>query len=67
MTVALHLDPDPEATEEAVIEDGRITSHVVMLTPDSVRQLLVARGTIPGKSTDGEHARHGVSGGGAGK
>lgn len=43
-----------EATEEAVIAGGRITSHVVMLTPDSVRQLLVARGTIPGAPAGGD-------------
>ena len=47
-----------EATEEAVIEDGRITSHVVMLTPDSVRKLLVARGTIPGAPAEGAQAHH---------
>lgn len=54
-----------EATEEAVIADGQITSHVVMLTPDSVRKLLVARGTIPTSPAGGEsdlsaHRTHAV-------
>lgn len=37
-----------EANAEAVIEGGRITTHVVMLTPGSARALLSARGAIPG-------------------
>ena len=36
-----------EGNAEAVIEDGRIAAHVVMLTPESVRELLTAFGTIP--------------------
>ena len=39
-----------EANAEAVVEDGRITTQVVVLTPGSVRELLTARGTIPGPS-----------------
>jgi hypothetical protein len=33
-----------EATSEIVVIDGRIMTHVVLLTPDSVRQLQAARG-----------------------
>jgi hypothetical protein len=33
-----------EATSEIVVIDGRIMTHVVVLNPDSVRQLLDARG-----------------------
>ncbi len=36
-----------EANVEAVVVDGRFTTHVVMLTPGSVRELLTALGTIP--------------------
>ncbi len=39
-----------EATTEAVVVDGQITTHVVMLTPASVRELLAALGTIPASS-----------------
>ena len=34
-----------EATSEIVVIDGRIMTHVVVLTPDSVRRLQSARGT----------------------
>ena len=34
-----------EAQSEVVVIDGRIATHVVLLTPDSVRQLQAARGT----------------------
>jgi uncharacterized protein (TIGR02246 family) len=37
-----------EANAEAVVQGGRITTHVVMLTPGSARALLTARGAIPG-------------------
>ena len=36
-----------EANVEAIVVDGRFTTHVVMLTPGSVRALLSALGTIP--------------------
>ena len=56
-----------DATTEAVIVDGTIRTHVVMLTPESVRKLLIARGPIPTPSTGtdaGEdqsaHRAHGV-------
>lgn len=39
-----------EANTEAVVVDGRITTHVVMLTPSSVRELMAALGTIPAAS-----------------
>ena len=45
-----------EANTEAVVVDGRITSHVVMLTPASVRALLTARGTIPAAPAGGAQA-----------
>jgi hypothetical protein len=35
-----------EANAEVVVIDGRIATHVVVLTPESVRQLLTARGAI---------------------
>jgi ketosteroid isomerase-like protein len=34
-----------EATSEIVVIDGRIMTHVVVLTPESVRQLQAARGS----------------------
>jgi hypothetical protein len=34
-----------EAHSEVVVVDGRIMTHVVLLTPESVRQLQAARGT----------------------
>ncbi len=34
-----------EATSEIVVIDGRIMTHVVLLTPESVRQLQAAGGT----------------------
>jgi ketosteroid isomerase-like protein len=34
-----------EAHSEVVVVDGRIMTHVVLLTPDSVRQLQAARGS----------------------
>ncbi|MBA3517605.1 MAG: nuclear transport factor 2 family protein [Rhizobiales bacterium] len=48
-----------EATTEAVVVDGQITTHVVMLTPASVRELLAALGTIPASSPQ-EPFSHGV-------
>ena len=35
-----------EAHAEMVLIDGRIMTHVVVLTPESVRQLQAARGAI---------------------
>ena len=55
-TFAVRIASDPwralgiealEANAEAVVVDGRITTHVEMLTPGSVRRLLSARGTLP--------------------
>ncbi len=43
-----------EADVEAVVADGRFTSHVVMLAPGSVRALLTALGTIPGAPAGAE-------------
>ena len=37
-----------EAHSEVVVVDGRIMTHVVLLTPESVRQLQAARGTTTG-------------------
>ena len=34
-----------EAHSEIVVIDGRIATHVVLMTPESVRQLQAARGT----------------------
>ena len=34
-----------EAHSEMVVIDGRIATHVVLMTPESVRQLQAARGT----------------------
>ncbi len=52
-----------EADVEAVVVDGRISTHVEMLTPGSVRALLTARGTIPVPAAGGEleaaHQPHG--------
>ena len=36
-----------EAHSEVVVIDGRIMTHVVLLTPESVRQLQAAGGTTP--------------------
>ena len=47
-----------EANTEAVVVDGRIASHVVMLTPESVRELLTARGAIPAPPTGSAHLAH---------
>jgi len=53
-TYVVHIASDPwrklgletlEANSEFVVIDGRIMTHVVMLTPESVRELLSARGT----------------------
>lgn len=42
-----------EADAEAIVVGGCIQTHVVMLTPEAVRQLLVAQGIVPGAA--GEH------------
>jgi hypothetical protein len=52
-----------DATAECVVVDGTIRTHVVMLMPDSVRRLLIARGTIPAAPTGGEHAHGGGASG----
>jgi SnoaL-like domain len=52
-----------EANAEAVVVDGRITTHVVMLTPESVRKLLIARGTIPAPPAERGHIHSGGGGG----
>jgi hypothetical protein len=36
-----------KADAEMVIEDGLIATHMVLLTPASLRQLLAANGMIP--------------------
>src|SRR5215211_3897725 len=55
-TYVTHITSDPwrklglealEAHADLVVIDGRIMTHVVMLTPESVRTLLAARGTSP--------------------
>ncbi len=46
-----------EANVEAVVTDGRFTTHVVMLTPGSAWTLLTALGTIPAPSTGGTSER----------
>ena len=52
-----------EANVEAVVADGRIATHVVMLTPASVRELLAARGTgptqPPAREPEADQHRHG--------
>ncbi len=56
VTFVARLSSDPwrslglevlEANVEAVVTDGRFTTHVVMLTPGSAWKLLTAVGTIP--------------------
>ena len=56
-TYVAHITSEPwtklgletlEATAEFVVIDGRIMTHVVLLTPESVRTLQAARGTSAG-------------------
>ncbi len=63
VTFVAHLASDPwrnlgiktlDADVEAVVKDGRFATHVVMLTPRSVRELLTALGTIPIPPAGGE-------------
>ena len=52
-----------EANVEAVVEGGRIATHVVMLTPASVRELLAVQGTgptqLPASEPEADQHRHG--------
>ena len=41
-----------EATSEIVVIDGRIMTHVVVLTPESVRRLRAAGGSTPDHAVD---------------
>ena len=74
-TFVAHISSDPwskldlealEAHSDVVIIDGRIMTHVVMLTPESVRQLQTARGAISNQLMVSETAQvvspHGVHG-----
>ena len=55
-----------EANAEIVVIDGRIATHVVVLTPESVRRLQTARGTSADPGVASESAQvavpHGVHG-----
>lgn len=44
-----------EADSEAIVVDGCITTHVVMLTPEAVRQLLVAQGVASDAAASALH------------
>jgi ketosteroid isomerase-like protein len=46
-----------EADAEAVVVDGLIRTHMVMLTPASLRQLLAASGIAPALPADGEQPK----------
>ena len=52
-----------EANAELVVIGGRIATHMVVLSPESVRELLAAQGTVPKQPAVGEpeadHHRHG--------
>ena len=47
-----------EGNVEAVVVDGRIATHIEMLTPESVRELLSARGAIPAPPAGSAHQAH---------
>lgn len=62
-TFVTHITSDPwrklgletlEAQAELVVIDGRIMTHVVTLTPDSVRTLQAARGTTANQTVGSE-------------
>ena len=47
-----------EATSEIVVIDGRIMTHVVALTPESVRELQAVDGTTTEHGLDSPHEAH---------